>query len=237
MRLVFEAITRLVRPLLRWSAIFGSEGQLRMSKKVVLGVAVICLAGIGIFAYLWVIRLSGGFSAREHPSAMEALMARTTRRLAIPGEASKVKNPVTCSDDVLLQEAREHWADHCAFCHANNGSGDTEVGRNLYPKPPDMRKAPTQALSDGELYFAINNGIRLTGMPAWGEPGTGDQDSWKLVCFIRHLPKMTDAEMEQMEQMNPKTPMELREEQEEREFLEGSVPQKSSKGHKTTSNK
>ena len=60
-------------------------------------------------------------------------------------------------------------ADHCATCQANGGSGQTEIGQNLYPKAPDMRLPRTQNLRDGEIYYIINNGVRLTGMPAWGE--------------------------------------------------------------------
>jgi hypothetical protein len=59
------------------------------------------------------------------------------------------------------------------MCHANNGSGETEIGRNLYPKAPDMRQTKTQSLSDGELYYIIRNGVPMTGMPAWGDPSLG----------------------------------------------------------------
>jgi mono/diheme cytochrome c family protein len=143
--------------------------------------------------------------------------------MAVPSKAKNLKNPVLYSDEVLA-EARAHWADHCAFCHANNGSGDTEVGRSLYPKAPDMRKSATQKLTDGELYYTIENGIRLTGMPAWGSGGDNDEDSWKLVYFIRHLPQMTAEEEQKMESMNPKTPEELQEEQQEEQFLNGGAP-------------
>ena len=87
-----------------------------------------------------------------------------------------------------------------------------------------MRLAPTQQLRDGELYYIIHNGVRWTGMPAWGEPGD-DPDSWKMVLFIRHLPKITGGELEEMERLNPKSPEEVEEERGEREFLEGGKPQ------------
>jgi mono/diheme cytochrome c family protein len=127
---------------------------------------------------------------------------------------------MACSTAVI-EEARAHWADHCATCHANNGSGDTLLGRTMYPRPPDMRKAESQQQSDGELYYVIKNGVRLTGMPAFGEPGNNDHSSWHLVCFIRHLPKMTEEEELAMRALNPKTPQDLEEERQEREFLNG----------------
>jgi mono/diheme cytochrome c family protein len=100
-----------------------------------------------------------------------------------------------------------HFADHCATCHANDGSGDTTLGRNMYPPAPDLRAAGTQRLTDGELFYAIESGIPWTGMPAWGN-GTdeGRHESWKLVRFIRHLPRLTADEIRRMEQLNPRSP-------------------------------
>ena len=95
------------------------------------------------------------------------------------------------------------------------------MGKQMYPPAPDMREPSTQQMTDGELFYIIENGIRLSGMPAWGTPGGDEQDSWKLVRFIRHLPSLSAREMEEMEQMNPKSPDELKEEQEEKEFLNG----------------
>jgi Cytochrome C oxidase, cbb3-type, subunit III len=122
----------------------------------------------------------------------------------------------------LLQESARHFADHCASCHGNDGSGNTEMGRNFYPPAPDMRLAATQELSDGELYYIIHNGVRWTGMPAWGEPGNdNDLDNWKLVFFIRHLPHLTAAEIHDMERFNPRSDADREEEKEEQEFLNG----------------
>jgi mono/diheme cytochrome c family protein len=122
----------------------------------------------------------------------------------------------------MVEQALEHYADHCTACHANDGSGDTAIGRGLYPKVPDMRAVETQALSDGELFSIIEHGIRLTGMPAWGT-GTpeGERASWGLVHFIRRLPKLSADDVERMEALNPRTPSQLNEEEETRRFLKG----------------
>ncbi len=169
-----------------------------------------------------------GFSTRERPTRLEQWMARRARAMAIPGGESDTTNPAPNSPEVLA-EARAHWADHCAGCHANNGSGDTEMGKSMYPPAPDMRQAETQQMSDGDLFFIIQNGIRLTGMPAWGGGSNGgsghdEQDSWKLVRFIRHLPQLTPEEEREMQSLNPKSPGELQEEREEKEFLNGGKP-------------
>jgi mono/diheme cytochrome c family protein len=164
---------------------------------------------------------TSGFSARAQPSVLERWAARRARAMASPAGAKERTNPVPDSPEVLA-EARAHWADHCAACHSNNGSGEAEMGKHMYPAAPDMRQAETQNLTDGELFYIIQNGIRLTGMPSWGgATGHDEQDSWKLVRFIRHLPKLTAEEEQEMETLNPKSPEELREEEEERKFLNG----------------
>ena len=164
---------------------------------------------------------SHGMSAREQPPSIESWIARRARELAVPSGIRNRANPVPRAPEALA-EARAHWADHCASCHGNDGSGQTAMGRHMYPPAPDMRKPMTQGLSDGELFYIIQNGIRLTGMPAWGDGSDRDvEDSWKLVHFIRHLPEITLEERRKMEKMNPKGPDEWKEEAEEERFLRG----------------
>ena len=177
---------------------------------------LVVLVALAIAGYVWI---HHGFSARDQPSAIETFLARQMRSLAVPSSAKTARNPVPVMPEVLA-EARAHFADHCATCHANDGSGNTDIGKNLYPKAPDMRLSPTQDLSDGEIYYIIHNGVRLTGMPAWGAEDS-DEDSWKLVHFIRHLPALTPDEIREMESLNPKSPSEMTEEQEDQDFLNG----------------
>lgn len=158
------------------------------------------------------------FSARAQPTRLEAAVADMARRMAVPDAVRRKRNPVTASPAVL-REGMAHYADHCAQCHANNGSGQTMLGAGMYPKPPDMRLPETQGKTDGVLFSTIENGIRLSGMPAFSD-GSEDE-SWKLVVFLRHLPVLTAAEEESMRHLNPKGPDELLEEQQEADFLNG----------------
>jgi mono/diheme cytochrome c family protein len=193
--------------------------KVAIETRVLKYVFLVLLAG-AILATAAVYMLSRGFSARDQPTAMEAFVASQLRHMAVPGAARQIANPVAGGPKVL-SEAMEHFADHCAICHSTDGSGNTAIGKGLYPKPPDMRQAATQKLSDGELYYIIHNGVRLTGMPAFGAEGAQDEDSWKLVHFIRHLPNLTDDELARMKDMNPKSPGDLKEEDEIKRFLEG----------------
>lgn len=187
------------------------------SRLVVSALAGAVLLGI---ALTYFILSAAGFSTRTAPTAFERTIVRILHRLSVPARARDAANPVAFSPEVWAQ-SRAHFADHCASCHANDGSGDTEIGRNLFPRAPDMRLAATQNRTDGELYWIIENGIRLTGMPAWGAGGPDDMDTWKLVHFIRHLKELTPEQLKAMAAANPKSPSELQEEQDDEKFLAG----------------
>jgi len=188
------------------------------------GTAIVVVAVLGTLVVL-----RGGISARADPSALEARIARALRSWVIPAEARGATNPIPASPRVLAA-GLAHFADHCATCHGNDGSGQTAIGRNLYPRAPDMRRRETQALTDGELFYIIENGVRLTGMPAWGGPDTAE-GSWHLVHFIRHLPNLSAEEKGRMEALNPKAPDEWRALQDEDGFLRGEEPAARERGH------
>ena len=109
-------------------------------------ILVFILAGLAAVLGLAYV-VSRGFSARDEPTAAEAFLARQLRRMAVPRAAREMTNPVP-NNPAVLAEAMEHFADHCATCHANDGSGNSVIGKGLYPKPPDMRQPGTQNLSD-----------------------------------------------------------------------------------------
>jgi mono/diheme cytochrome c family protein len=191
---------------------------MRRPIKILLALLVLAMAGAAI---LIVQTARYGLSAHDEPTRVEHVLARAMRRYATPADLRDRKNPVPVTPEVLA-EARAHFADHCATCHGNDGKGQTSMGPKFYPKVPDMTLTETQKLSDGEICATIENGVRLTGMPGWGD-GTAEsaRGSWTLVHFVRHLPRITPGELEEMKSLNPKSPAEWEAEKEEREFLEG----------------
>lgn len=188
------------------------------AKWIFTGIGIAALAFL-VTCYIFVKTYVDGFSALDKPSGAEAWIAGIARSVAMPGSAKDRKNPLQPTPEALA-EGRAHFADHCATCHANNGSGDSEIGSRVYPRPPDLRKKDTQQMTDGELFYSIEKGIRWTAMPGW-QGSHSDEDTWKLVLFIRHLPNLSPDELNQMEQLNPKSPDELKEEQDEQHFLNG----------------
>ncbi len=144
-------------------------------RTIVLAIAAIII-GVGIYGARLI---EHGLSARDQPTSVEDLVAGRLRRAAIPARAKALKNPTPATAELLMQ-GRNHWADHCATCHANNGSGETEMGKNLYPKAPDMRQSETQSLSDAELYYVIRNGVR--------QSTSCDADYGSQIAVGHHLP-------------------------------------------------
>lgn len=172
-------------------------------------IVLVFAAAALVAAGLWYVA-SRGVSARTEPTRLEEALAVKLRTLAIPSSARSMANAVPDSAGTIA-EALEHYADHCAMCHGNDGRGQTDLGRGLYPKPPDLRQSRTQSLSDGELFYIIQNGVRFTGMPAFSDTHT-TEDSWELVRFIRHLPSLTPAELERLDRLHPAGPAEREEE-------------------------
>ena len=172
-----------------WSAV-------RVVVAALLVVTVVALAGGLVYVR------TTGLRGQPEPGLIETRVARSIRGWAVPSEIKARTNPLGAD---ALTPGLEHFAHYCAICHGNSGEG-AAIGRGLYPKPPDMRANATQRLTDGEIFYIIENGVRFTGMPAFGtgkaDPA-GDKQVWELVSFVRHLPRITEDEIDWMKTLNP----------------------------------
>ncbi|TAN23966.1 MAG: c-type cytochrome [Acidobacteria bacterium] len=136
--------------------------------------------------------LALGCSARSKPSALETKLANAAKDVVIPLEAQNKKNP-TPATELTLAQGRQSFLTHCALCHGSDGKSQNPLGLAMYPPAMDLTSPHVQAWKDAELYWIINNGIRLTGMPGWHSMISSD-DIWKLTRYVHALPKMTPAE-------------------------------------------
>jgi predicted CXXCH cytochrome family protein len=171
----------------------GKWASMKILRTALLALLMVLVAG----AICGVLLLCRGFRATSTPSAWEAALARIVRNLAIPGGERGEKNPFAATSDATRQ-GRESFLIECAACHGIDGSGKTPMGLNLYPRVPDLRADRTQNLTDGEIHYIIENGVQLTGMPAWGNRHLESSGkSWKLVLYIRSLRPVSHGERSQ----------------------------------------
>ena len=154
-----------------------------MHKKVVLilalSLAAIALVGASLAS-------SFDLSALPDPGKFETSVADGAKNFLVHREArfSSLQEPAITPGE--LDIAQNVFGSECASCHGNDGRTPTDMGRGLYPRAPDLGSDEVQHWSDPEMFWIIRNGIRLTGMPAFGKQLT-DQETWSLVRYLRTL--------------------------------------------------
>jgi mono/diheme cytochrome c family protein len=168
----------------------------RFLRDAVITVAVLALV-------VWLIAVarvrSGALSADAQPGRIEQVVARNLVRLSIPAAAKRAENPFRTDPDTW-RTAAAHYEDHCAACHGPDGRAQTVMASGLYPKVPDLTQPVVQRLTDGEIFYIIQNGVRWTGMPAWRLQHS-DEESWQLVSFVRKLPTLTEQDVDSLKLM------------------------------------
>jgi predicted CXXCH cytochrome family protein len=159
-----------------------------MSGKRAFVVTIAVVAGVAaVAAILYETVLPGLSVAKREPSSLETSIASWLLRESVPDAARTAVNPLgTTPDPAAVAKGHDLFQQKCEVCHAYDGSGKTEVGSGQFPRPPALR-VMTEAMSDGEIFYHIRNGIRNTGMPGWNMP---DSEVWQLVSYIRNLPSV-----------------------------------------------
>jgi mono/diheme cytochrome c family protein len=151
---------------------------------------VVLIAAAALFGYLAF--RDGGLSASTEPGRLEASVAERLVALSIPKQADERTNPLAAGE--AWRDAVGHYQDHCAVCHGPYGRANTEIGSNMYPRVTDLASPETQQMSDGALFYIIQNGVRWTGMPAWKNEHS-EEETWKLVALIRQLPTLRPEDL------------------------------------------
>lgn len=146
------------------------------------------VAAAAVFAYVFVLR--DGLAADRAPTRVETALARHIVRLSIPATHRSSQNPFTGDDDAW-RDGSGRYTSECASCHGPDGHGGV-LGEAMYPPAPNLTSDDIQRLSDGALFAVIRNGIRWTGMPAFGGHQTPEA-TWKLVAYVRHLPAVQSS--------------------------------------------
>ncbi len=170
---------------------------MRYLRDALITLAILIVIGAAV-AFL---SLPNLFAATAAPGRFESSMALRLRNRSIPAGAKAMQNPLAGRTDAW-RDALNHFGDHCAVCHGNDGKGGSEIGRRMSPRVPDMTRPRTQNLTDGEIFYIISNGVRWTGMPAWKDEHSAEE-TWQLVSLIRRLPRLTPNDVQQIEKTAP----------------------------------
>ena len=176
---MFELVTKSVglQCIGGWS---GGDRSVALKHKLILGVISATLGA-----------LLNGCTADKQPSREETTLANVAKDVVIPLEAGKMKNPLPETDEVLSQ-GQQVFVESCALCHGGDGRAETPIGRHMDPPAMDLNSAHVQHWTDGELFWIVQNGVRLTGMPSW-KSSISDDDTWKLARFIHNLSRLNAA--------------------------------------------
>ena len=126
-----------------------------------------------------------GCTAHKQPWSVETALANAAKDVVIPIEAQSLTNPLTSSPEII-SAGQQIYGQSCAICHGIDGRGHTDLGRGMYPPAMDLNSPHVQHWKDADLFWIIQNGVRLTGMPSW-KSVISDEDTWKLVAFMRAL--------------------------------------------------
>ncbi len=130
------------------------------------------------------------------PGPVETRIARFALDRSVARRAPRAPNPLKAGPDVL-RAGLAHYKHMCVGCHGAPGVDASEAGEGLNPPAPDLTLGRVQKRTDGELFWLVQNGIRMTGMPAFG-PTHKDQEIWKIVAFLRHLPALAPEEEKEL---------------------------------------
>ena len=150
---------------------------------VLVAYGVLVLAGIAVI-------YSGVYNiGADSPHwGVTSQLFETARIRSIKAHAAGIIPPAGWDAESKLPIGVEHFAAHCAVCHGAPGVPKGDIAHGLYPLPPDLALSAAR-YTDGELFWTIKHGIKMTGMPAW--PDHSDEEIWATVAFIRKLPGMT----------------------------------------------
>ncbi len=160
--------------------------------------AVVALVAIFLLAGLLII-FSGAFNvaAVAPDSAITGWLLHTTMRRSVAMRSSDIVAPKSFADD-QVQDGFKEFNTMCVGCHGAPGRTRSAVGKGLRPQPPDLTRA-ARGWDNRNLFWIVKNGIKMTGMPAFGLTHD-DQKIWNIVAFVSRLPEITPEQYRQLEE-------------------------------------
>ena len=160
----------------------------------------VIVGAIGILVAGFLVASSGGINvaATRHGGwndKVDHWLFQVSSR-SIEKHAPAANNPFG-SDAAAAAAGLPHYKENCLDCHGARNVDTAEFAKGLNPGPPMLDMDDVQKMSDGQLFWVVSQGVRATGMPAFS-PTHSPQEIWQIVSFVRHLPKLSDAEVAEL---------------------------------------
>ena len=156
-----------------------------MKIKTLFGLTGFLVLASGLFVWLGVYNIAA--TEKHWPITVELLEVLRERSIEI--RSKEIVKPDTFSPQQLASGA-EDYAAMCVQCHLAPGKEATALHQGLYPQPPVFHERSHESHDSSETFWVIKNGIKMTGMPAWGSVHS-DEEIWAMVAFIEQLPEMS----------------------------------------------
>jgi len=152
---------------------------------------ILVIVGFFIFIYMGKYDVA---ATKPHTKFTEFILNTATEQ-SIKSHAVGITVP-SLDGESMIKTGFDHYKEMCVGCHGAPGVEPSETAKGLYPEPPDLADV-IEELSSEELYWITKNGIKMTGMPAFG-PTHSEEELWSIVAFLRQLPDLTPEEYKAM---------------------------------------
>lgn len=155
-------------------------------------VIIVIVVAVAAYAY------SGAYNVSAIPphGVFADWFLHTAMERSVERHAEDVEVP-DLDEEALVEKGLEEYDEECVACHGAPGVEPADLAKGLRPEAPELAHEGVEEWTSGELFWIVKNGIRMTGMPAWG-PTHEDRELWAIVAFMRRLPEMSASEYEGM---------------------------------------
>jgi mono/diheme cytochrome c family protein len=157
------------------------------------------VAGILVTVLVPILVLATGainMGADVKPGLIERTLAPWGRDRSMDKRSPTEKDPYA-GNPAAIAVGFDHYRENCVMCHGAPGVAGAELSKGINPPAPSLGNGEN-GTPDGRLFWVIKHGIRMTAMPAFGPTHT-DEEIWKIVAFIRHLPDLTKEERDSLQ--------------------------------------
>ena len=152
---------------------------------------ILTLIGLGILGVMFIYSGVYDVSAANKENGFMTWFLSTTSDNSVEHHAEGIKVP-DLNNPAMIKEGFAHYKEMCQGCHGGPGQEETELAKGLNPPAPDLSESG-QEMSAEELFWVTKNGIKMTGMPAWGKTHP-DSKIWAIVAAVKRLHETSAAE-------------------------------------------